>query len=706
MSAHAAPVSASGERSPLATTLTRAATQSWFAVVIAVAIGAICFGAKANLVSAPGGTYLGPGLASTTITEIALTVGSGIIVALAAALEARGRVQLLGLCVAIALFALAAYTAVSVNWSLAPSNSWLEANRTLSYAAAFAGAVALAQLVGERWRSVIAGVLLATLAVCLYALASKVIPETLDAGTATSQEFARLQIPFGYWNALGLTAALGIGPCLWLGARREGHGVLNALAAPALCMLLVALVLSYSRGAVLAALVGAAVWFAFVPLRLRALALAAIAGVPAAAVVAWTLRQPALADDKVALATRTAPGHRLGLLLLAAAVVSFAAALAQRFAADRNPLSASRRRALSIAVAVMLALVPLAGVAALAHSSRGFFGEISHGWHELTVPNGSQPGNNASRLTSGGSQQALYWSYAIKVFNTNPAVGAGAGAYPVADQRFMTGPALAVNAHGYVFQTLADLGIVGLALSLLVAVLWCLAAVRACGPFRARAPGATSAERIGLLSIVAVVVTFAVHSAVDWTWFVPGDALIALLCAGWVAGRGRSSDRVAAGRLSLSRLGRSPLAAATAALAIGVALVLAWSQLQPLRSEQAYNAGELAIANGQFTRAIADEQTAVARDGLDLSPQTALGDAYAQAGRLRLAQQTFERSVAQQPSNAASWLALFEYDSSYGSYLPQVDALIGEHALAESRYLNPQDPQRTQELRQYLATLK
>jgi hypothetical protein len=423
-------------------------------------------------------------------------------------------------------------------------------------------------------------------------------------------------------------------------------------------------------------------------------------------VIAWTLGQPALADDKVALAARSAPGHRLGLLLLAAILVSFAAALALRFAADRNPLSAARHRALSIAVAAMLALVPIGGVAALAHSSRGFSGEISHLWSQLTVPNGSQPGNGASRLASGGSQQALYWSYAIKVFNTNPAVGAGAGAYPVADQRFMTGPALAVNAHGYVFQTLADLGIVGLAVSLLIAVFWCAAAVRACGPFRARAPGATSAERIGLLTLVAVVVTFAVHSAVDWTWFVPGDAVIALLCAGWVAGRGRSDDRAPAGRLSFARLARSPLTAATAALAIGVALLLAWSQLQPLRSEQAYSAGEDAIATGQYKLAIADEQTAVARDRLDLSPQTALGDAYAQDSRYGLAQQTFENSVAQQPSNSASWLALFYYESTYASVLPHADAVVGEHALAAALKLNPQDPLRTAELRQYLATLK
>jgi O-antigen ligase len=565
LSAHAAPVSRPDARA-LRAALSRLALRSWLALGIGAAIAAISFGATANGVSVDG-AYVGSGLPSTTIVEIALTLGSGILVALASALEPRGRIRVFGIGAAIGLCALAALTALSISWSVAPSDSWLEANRTLSYAATFAGAIALVRLVGSRWRSVIAGLLIATVVLSAYAVLGHVIPESLDAGDS----YARLQAPFDYWNAVGLTAALGIAPCLWLGARREGHGVLNALAAPALTLLLVALVLSYSRGAVLAAVIGTALWFVLVPLRLRAFALLAIAGVPAAAVIAWTLKQPALADDNVALAARSAAGHRLGLLLLAALVVSFAAALVVRFTAERHPLAARRRRGLSIAVACLLALIPVGGVAALAHSSRGFFGEISHGWHELTTPNGAQPGNSASRLTSGGSMQALYWHYAIEVFDTNPGLGAGAGAYPVAKQRFQRIPAEADNAHGYVFQTLADLGIAGLVLSLLAAAFWCVSAVRATGPHRARAPGAGAAERIGLLTLVAVVVTFTVHSAIDWTWFVPGDAVIALLCAGWVAGRGAPAVRQAPGRLSLTRLAHSPLAAAVAAAAIALA---------------------------------------------------------------------------------------------------------------------------------------
>ncbi len=41
-----------------------------------------------------------------------------------------------------------------------------------------------------------------------------------------------------------------------------------------------------------------------------------------------------------------------------------------------------------------------------------------------------------------------------------------------------------------------------------------------------------------MLSMLCLVVVFGIHSQVDWTWYVPGNACVALLCAGWLAGRG------------------------------------------------------------------------------------------------------------------------------------------------------------------------
>ena len=140
------------------------------------------------------------------------------------------------------------------------------------------------------------------------------------------------------------------------------------------------MLLSFSRGALAAAVIGAALWFrASMPLRLRrALATLAIAGAAAGAVIAWAYRQPALIDDHAALPARNAAGHRLGVVLVVALVLSLAGALLVRFATDRHAPSPRARRRVGIAVIVCLApWLPVADVAALAHSERGLSGSIS-----------------------------------------------------------------------------------------------------------------------------------------------------------------------------------------------------------------------------------------------------------------------------------------------------------------------------------------
>ena len=696
MSAHAAPVSR-GERGPAAAALVRFASTSWLAIAIAASLGAMSLGVFQGGIESLG--IGGQGLTPNVTLQMALTFAGGLLIAAAALFAPRTETsRAWGLAAAIGLFALAGYTAISIAWSVDPANSWLEASRTFAYAATFAGAIALVRLAPGRWRSVLAGVLLATVAISAYALAAKILPESLDA----SDRYARLSLPFGYWNAVGLTAALGIPPCLWLGARREGHGVVNALAAPMLCGLLITLLLSVSRGALVAAVLGAGLWFAFVPLRLRALAVLAIGGATAAAAIAYAYSKPALSSDYVGLGPREFAGHRLGVVIGAALLVAFLAAVVMRFAAERRPLGARARRRLGIAVLVALALVPLAGIAALAHSSRGLTGSISHAWNDFTNPGAVQPSANPSRLTQAGNDHALYWSLATKVFDTSPAVGAGAGSYPVADQRFMTSQALAVNAHSYIFQTLADLGIIGMLVSLGFAAAWGVAALRATGLRHPRARGADGAERIGLVTMLAVVVAFVVHSAVDWTWFVPADAVLALLVAGWLAGRGPHPVAPAPLRSSRPRGSRARLGAAGAVAAIAIAAIAAWAQWQPLRSADASNASAIALGNavvdastGQNARAAreyaaarADALAALSRNPLDITGLAQLATYYSNVGNDRLARATYEREVRLQPANAQAWWDLADYEAGLGTTAGNRAAY---RAFSVALYLNPQN---------------
>src|SRR5205085_221808 len=84
--------------------------------------------------------------------------------------------------------------------------------------------IALVRIVPERWEALLAAVLIATIAVSGYAVLTKILPGSLAADEIAS----RLRAPYGYWNATGLIAGLGIPACLWLGTRRQGHQALAA----------------------------------------------------------------------------------------------------------------------------------------------------------------------------------------------------------------------------------------------------------------------------------------------------------------------------------------------------------------------------------------------------------------------------------------------------------------------------------------------
>lgn len=649
----------------------RATSALWWPTLLIA--GTLCFAtfyAKARL-----------NLESTTMTEVVLTLGAGVLVALAVALGPRGRGH--GLWSTGLMLALAALTAASVIWSVAPDASWQDAGRMFSYAGVFAAAVALVRVAPERWPAVIGGLTLAAVSVCGYALLTKVFPATLDA----SNPIARLEAPYGYWNATGLTAAMGAIGCMWLGARRSGHAGLSALAYPAMGVLLLTLVLAYSRGALGALLVGLALWFAIVPLRLRGAALLICAGVVAGALGAWDFSRHALSSDHVPLFERTAAGHELGALIAAMLVILTLAGVAVGFLTGRRSPSAPARRRAGALLLALLAIGAIAFAGALAHSHRGFTGSISHAASSLTDPNARTPPNTPDRLTAVASVRARYWKEALQVFDAHQVLGSGAMGYQTARLRYRTEPLVVSHAHGYVVQTLADLGLVGLFVSIGLLVSWLVAAGRATHPFNRRwsvrgvwgrsgsraspaprwhtltGPEARyTPERVGLLSMLCVVVVFGMHSLIDWSWYVPGNACVALLCAGWLAGRGPARSTVAGTRRiprSLTEIG--PVRAGVAAAALAAALLAAWSQWQPLRSEQSVNRAATLLGQNPAA-ALAAANQALARDPLSPLARFTLADVQQFSGRRALARETLQAAVREQPSNPETWIALGKYD--------------------------------------------
>ena len=697
---------------------------------------------------AGGGLHLGP----MTAVEMTLTIGCGLIVAVTV-LAVGGRVRTYGLWPVGLLLAFTALTALSVVWSVQPDESFKDAGRMLAYSAVFGAAVVLARPARTRWPAVLGGVTLAAVVVCGYALLTKVFPGQFDA----SDPYARLRAPYDYWNAIGLTAAMGVIGCMWLGARRAGHALLNALAYPAMGLMLVTLLLAYSRGALLALVLGLALWFCIVPLRLRGVTVLAAGAVGAGLVVAWDFSRPALSTEGVALGARITAGRQLGALLVAMLILLTLAGLGVGFCTARRAPSRKARRHAGAAILALLAALVVAFAGALALSHRGLPGSISHAFHSLTNTNATVP-NTPGRLTAVASVRARYWKEALQVFTAHPLLGAGAEGYRTARLRYRTAPIEVRHAHGFIVQTLADLGLIGLVLALALLVTWMAAAGRSTHPFNRRwtswrtltdrssgarpgwrrftisgRPAPYTPERPGALGMLCLVVVFGIHSLVDWTWYVPGDACVALLCAGWLAGRGplervradghpvdpvqtaqaggqavtlpagapgladsedRSSGDDAGRQRTRSLRELNPLSVGIACAVIVAALLAAWVQWQPLSSEDASQEA-LSLLASNPSQAGATARTAVARDPLSVQALFTLSTVQQATGQTMLARATLQHAVRLQPSNPETWLRLGEYDlASERSGVTIAAAEGGAHAvvteLGAAIFLNPE----------------
>lgn len=651
--------------------------------LLALALGALV---AAVSLAAGGGLQLG----RLDVVQVVLIVVGGVLGALALLLTRRQPLNGLGF--VLGFGAIALVTALSITWAVQPDDAWIETNRTLTYLMALVAAVALVRLLPGRWSAIVGATIVASVIVSGYALLTKVFPGTFAPGAT----YARLREPFGYWNAVGIMAVLGMPGTLWLGARRAGHAAASALAYPVMGLLVLTTLLTYSRGSLLAAAIALVVWFVAVPLRLRSAAVLAAGAAAALLVALWAFGQDALTIDFVTINLRTYTGHQLGVLVLVMLLVLAGVGLGVGFAtSNRAPGLATRRQA-GTALLVLLALVPIVAVVALALSSKGLGGSISSGWTQLTDPNASTPANTPDRLTAVGSVRARYYDESLKLYDADKLHGVGAGGYATARTRVRNNDLDVLHSHGYLFQTLADMGLLGAGASLLALIGFWWAAARTFGwrRRRDREPPAATPERVATLALLCVVVAYGVHSFVDWTWFIPGPTVLALLAAGWIAGRGPlPADRAAAAipPTPLPRLAealRARPAAIGAGLAVVLSVLVAWTVVQPERAASTGDDALEQLSAGRIEQARATAERAHDIDPLSVEPLYDLAVVETRANRLPAARVALQRAVEIQPRNPEPWLRLADFELT-----TQRDAPSALSALGPALYLDPRSSQ-------------
>jgi O-Antigen ligase len=617
---------------------------SAIALILGGALAAICFGAA-------GGSEL----SRTSLTEVLMLLAGAGVIAATILWGRNGRLD--GVTSLIAFAALAVLTALSVLWSIVPELSYIEAGRTLSYLVVFAAAIAGARLAPRAVPGVLGGILIGAMLPVAYSLASRIWPASL----AENELSNRIGAPFQYWNAVGTVAAISIPLALWLGSRRTGSVWLRALAYPAVGLSVLAILLTQSRGALAAAAAAAVLWLAIVPLRLRSLPVMIVPSLAAGAVGAWALSKDPFSKSLQPLEAKEAVAGDFGLLVVLMTLLLFAAGLVINMGLARELVSMRTRRRAGLVALAVACVVPL-----VAFTSVALSGTIDDRVSELTSETEVAPDEGGDRVFASSSTRGKYWREAGRVFEDRPALGVGAGAFAIGRLRHRTDAAVTAHAHGFVPQTLADLGIVGVILTTVLLVAWLASALRATALLPRRLPYALpkpepeprrdwDSDRMGLVALTLAAIAFGLQSIIDWTWFIPGPAVLALVAAGYVAGRGPLTalpePREPRPRPTPDRI--------AAAVGVGVAaLAIAWAVWQPEASDRATGeALELAEA-GDFPDAVSKTEDAQDLNPLSPEPLLVRASIQTQAGDEAAAESSLEQAVLSFPGDPHTWYRL------------------------------------------------
>jgi O-Antigen ligase len=478
----------------------------------------------------------------------------------------------------------AGWTLASALWSNAEDRALVEFDRALLYLLLL---LLFGLLPRRRWRVpwMMRGLAGGSLVVCTVSLTTRLLPHVWP--TAPGLANNRLSYPITYWNALGILASIGILLMLGIASNPRERRVGRALAAAGVPIAATTLLLTFSRGAIIALLIGLVAFLVIG--RSRALVGALLATVPATAIaLVVTYHANLLATLNPTTPAAVVQGHRVAIVVaisaLAAGIIRWGVDPLERWLANARPrfaVSRGVRRggAAAVLAAVLAAAIAAGGPAWISRQVRLFSESAPVPTTDLTA-----------RLTDPSSNgRTDQWRVALKGFVSAPVAGNGAGTYEFEWYRHRLTKLPVVDAHNLYLETLTELGVIGLLLlaGTLAAILVALAR-RVSGP-----------NRVVYAALFSAALAWAVHAAVDWDWEMPVVTAWVFAIGGAALGTGEAarSSPVTGAR------GRVPLAAALLVAAVTPALLML-SQAHLQRAADAFDRGSCARAEHEAVSSI------------------------------------------------------------------------------------------------------
>ena len=409
-----------------------------------------------------------------------------------------------------ALVGLGLWTLLSAFWSPAPDVAVFDAQRVFGYALVFVLGLLLCNLLGSRRQLSLAPVVVAAAlggVATIVALVSSQDPRSLLEYDGT------LDYPLGYRNANAAFFAIALFPALGLAAERGLDKRLRAAATGTATLCISLFLLCQSRGSAPAIVLAVVVYLLLSPVRVRALSWLVLAAVPA--VLAFpTLTELYIAVNDSGLSRSVDEMHNVGLFVAIVAIAGVVVGALGTLLEDRLPSLGIGTAAANRWVAVILTVVAVAGATVFVSAVGDPVDWVGQRIDEIRE--GGSPGaSGVSRFSLNASSNRYdLWRVAVDDFTEDPLLGDGAGGFRYTyTQKREVSHQDARDAHSVELELLAELGLPGLTLLIVLLVAGTAAVTRA----RRLGP---SAAGLGAITVASGTYWLA-HSSIDWFWPYP-----------------------------------------------------------------------------------------------------------------------------------------------------------------------------------------
>jgi hypothetical protein len=286
---------------------------------------------------------------------------------------------------------------------------------------------------------------------------------------------------------------------------------------------------------------------------------------------------------------------------------------------------------------------------------------LSAQWHAFVSSDAVPMSGDRRLLTTSANGRIEHWDVALRAFARSPLKGTGAGTYVYEWAHARPSTLTVQDAHSLYLETMAELGVVGLALLGLVLVV----------PF-AGAVARRRDDRVLWSAVVAVATMWLVRAGIDWDWEMPAVTLPVIGLLGVACADGGTES----GRRPIGRLPRI-----LAGLAV---LLLAVTPARVAISQDRMDDALAAFRADNCTRGIDRALAAQSALGIRSDPYELLGYCDMRLRQTGLALRMFQTAAHKDPRN---------WEIRYG--LALVRGLRGEDprpALRLALRLNPREP--------------